>query len=153
MDTEIDLLVNGSPMAAFAIFLIYLHTTMQKRMDALVEKFQEQLDSMRGENRVEVEDMRQRYDQVIEKYNMERTELRSQLFTEMGEVNRKVDMVTLTQEGTVSMIEDLGDRVKALKGVCAKLQDSVDKSCDTLKEMQQEAKLRELADKAIAARK
>tara|TARA_Y100000034_G_scaffold109115_1_gene140055 strand:- start:874 stop:1011 length:138 start_codon:yes stop_codon:yes gene_type:complete len=29
---------------------------------------------------------------------------------------------------------------------------SVDRTCDTLKEMQQEAKLKELADKAVAAR-
>ena len=152
METAVDLLVNGSPMAAFAIFLIYLYTTTSKKTDALVDKFMDQIEKMRETNKGDIEEMRQRYDAVIDRYNTERTELRGQLFTEAGEINRKVDAVSLTQEGTASMVEDVMDRVKTLEVMCSKLQESLDKTRDTLKEMQQEAKLKDLAEKTIAAR-
>ena len=153
METAVDLLVNGSPMAAFAIFLIYLYTTTSKKTDALVDKFMDQIEKMRESNKGDIEEMRQRYDAVIERYNTERTELRGQLFTEAGEINRKVDAVSLSQEGTASMVEDVMDRVKALETMCARLQESLDKCTETLKEMQQEAKFKELAEKTIATRK
>ena len=152
METAVDLLVNGSPMAAFAIFLIYLYTTTQKKTDALMDKFVEQIEKMREANKADIEEMRQRYDAVIERYNTERTELRGQLFNEAGEINRKVDMLTLTHESHISLIEDINDRVKVLEVMGAKLQDTLDNTCYTLREMQQEAKMKELADKAVAAR-
>ena len=152
METAVDLLVNGSPMAAFAIFLIYLYTTTQKKTDALMDKFVEQIEKMREANKADIEEMRQRYDAVIDRYNTERAELRGQLFTEAGEINRKVDMLTLTHESHISLIEDINDRVKVLEVMGAKLQDTLDNTCYTLREMQQEAKMKELADKAVAAR-
>jgi hypothetical protein len=152
METAVDLLVNGSPMAAFAIFLIYLYTTTSKKTDALVDKFMEQIEKMREGNKGEIEEMRQRYDVVIERYHTEQGGLRGKLFTVAGEINRTVDAVSLAQEGTTAMIEDLMDRVKALEARGSKLQLGLDKTCDTLKEMQQETKLKELADKAVAAR-
>lgn len=152
METVLELLVNGSPMAAFAIFLIYLYTTTTKKTDALMTQFVEQIDKMREGNKEEITEMRQRYDAVIDRYNSERSELRGQLFTEAGEINRKVDVLTLTQEGTSVVVEDINDRVKVLEVMGAKLQDTLDNTCYTLREMQQEAKLKELADKAVAAR-
>ena len=50
----IDILLNGSPMAAFAVFLIYLYKTQQARMDSLVDKFQVQLEGIRKEYKEDV---------------------------------------------------------------------------------------------------
>ena len=152
METAVDLLVNGSPMAAFAIFLIYLYATTSKKTDALVEKFMDQIEKMRQSNKGDIEEMRQRYDAVIDRYNSERSEWRGKLFSEAGEINRKVDALSLTQEGASAMVEDVVDRVKALESICAKLQESLDKCTETLKEMHQEAKFKELAEKTIATR-
>jgi ElaB/YqjD/DUF883 family membrane-anchored ribosome-binding protein len=42
--------------------------TMQKRLDKLVEGFQEQLDEIRKEYESRSEKMRERYDRVIDEY-------------------------------------------------------------------------------------
>ena len=145
METMIEMLIEYGSLGIFLAFMVWQYTTMQKRLDSLVDKFQEQIDKMRGENLSQVEELRARYDVVIDKYNRERSELRAQLLQEIGEMSRKSDVISLTQESLLSAIEDLKDRIKALEGV-------VDKTCHTLVEMQQEARLREMADKAMAAR-
>lgn len=153
METAIDLLVNGSPMAAFAIFLIYLYTTMQKRMDALVDKFQTQLDKIRTENKDDLDEIRTRYDTVIEKYNDERQALRSKLLSETGEINRKLDVLGIQQEGEGSLIQDVFSRIKDLEISSSNLIKSVETISNALTQMQQESKLRELAAKAASERR
>ena len=74
----IDILLNGSPMAAFAVFLIYLYKTQQARMDSLVDKFQVQLEGIRKEYKEDVTELRSRYDGVIEKQNDERSRIKRQ---------------------------------------------------------------------------
>ena len=145
METMVEMLIEYGSLGIFLAFMVWQYTTMQKRLDSLVDKFQEQIDKMRGENSSQVEELRARYDTVIDNYNRERSELRAQLLHEIGEMSRKSDLIALTQENTISLVEDLKDRIKAVETL-------LDKTCHTLIEMQQEARLRELADKAIAAR-
>ena len=145
METMIEMLIEYGSLGIFLAFMVWQYTTMQKRLDSMVDKFQAQIDKMRGENLSQVEELRARYDTVIDKYNRERSELRAQLLQEIGEMSRKSDMIALTQESTLTLIEDLKDRIKTVETL-------LDKTCHTLLEMQQDAKLRELADKAMAAR-
>ena len=145
METMVELMIEYGSLGIFLAFMVWQYTTMQKRLDSLVDKFQEQIDKMRGENSSQVEELRARYDTVIDNYNRERSELRAQLLHEIGEMSRKSDLIALTQENTISLVEDLKDRIRAVETL-------LDKTCHTLIEMQQEARLRELADKAIAAR-
>jgi len=145
METMVEMLIEYGSLGIFLAFMVWQYTTMQKRLDSLVDKFQEQIDKMRGENSSQVEELRARYDTVIDNYNRERSELRAQLLHEIGEMSRKSDLIALTQENTISLVEDLKDRIRAVETL-------LDKTCHTLIEMQQEARLRELADKAIAAR-
>ncbi len=65
-DNLITELLNFGALGLFAAFLVWQHLAQQKRMDALVEGFQNQLKEIdQGfENRIEV--MRARYDVVIE---------------------------------------------------------------------------------------
>ena len=82
----IDLLVNGSPMAAFAIFLIYLYKTQMSRMDTLVDKFQDQIEKMRKEYKEDIEEIRKRYDAVISTYNEEAKDTRNTVSDKLGSV-------------------------------------------------------------------
>jgi uncharacterized membrane-anchored protein YhcB (DUF1043 family) len=68
MQPLIDTLIGGGHLGLFAAFLVYQFMTMQKRLDKLVEGFQEQLDEIRREYDGRSEKMRERYDRVIQEY-------------------------------------------------------------------------------------
>ena len=68
MEALIDTLLAGGPLGLFAAFLVYQFMAMQKRLDKLVEGFQEQLDEIRKEYDGRSEKMRERYDRVIDEY-------------------------------------------------------------------------------------
>ena len=62
-----SLLADGH-LGVFAAFLVYQFVTMQKRLDSLVEGFQDQLDKIRKDYDERTEKMRERYDRVIDEY-------------------------------------------------------------------------------------
>ncbi len=62
-----SLLADGH-LGVFAAFLVYQFFTMQKRLDKLVDGFQEQLDDIRKEYDDRTDKMRERYDRVINEY-------------------------------------------------------------------------------------
>lgn len=68
MEALIDSLLAGGHLGVFAAFLVYQFFTMQKRLDNLVEGFQEQLDQIRKDYDDRTEKMRERYDRVISEY-------------------------------------------------------------------------------------
>jgi hypothetical protein len=71
MEALIDTLLSGGHLGVFAAFLIYQFMAMQKRLDKLVEGFQEQLDEIRKDYDSRTEKMRERYDIVIKEARME----------------------------------------------------------------------------------
>jgi uncharacterized membrane-anchored protein YhcB (DUF1043 family) len=68
MEALIDSLLADGHLGVFAAFLIYQFFTMQKRLDKLVEGFQDQLDQIRKDYHDRTEKMRERYDRVIQEY-------------------------------------------------------------------------------------
>tara|TARA_R100000315_G_scaffold60372_1_gene37038 strand:- start:223 stop:531 length:309 start_codon:yes stop_codon:yes gene_type:complete len=68
VEALLESLVADGHLGVFAAFLIYQFFTMQKRLDKLVEGFQEQLDQIRKEYDDRTEKMRERYDRVIQEY-------------------------------------------------------------------------------------
>ena len=68
MEALIDTLLAGGHLGLFAAFLVYQFMAMQKRLDKLVEGFQEQLDEIRKEYDGRSEKRRERYDRVIDEY-------------------------------------------------------------------------------------
>ena len=68
MEALIDTLLAGGHLGLFAAFLVYQFMAMQKRLDKLVEGFQEQLNQIRKEYDSRSEKMRERYDKVILEY-------------------------------------------------------------------------------------
>jgi len=68
MEALVDSLLADGHLGVFAAFLMFQFFTMQKRLDKLVEGFQEQLDQLRKEYGDRSEKMRERYDKVIDEY-------------------------------------------------------------------------------------
>ena len=68
MEALVDSLLADGHLGVFAAFLLYQFVMMQKRLDKLVEGFQEQVEQMRGEYNERTERMRERYDNVIKEY-------------------------------------------------------------------------------------
>ena len=68
MEALVDSLLADGHLGVFAAFLVYQFVMMQKRLDKLVEGFQEQLDEIRKEYEDRSEKMRERYDRVIKEY-------------------------------------------------------------------------------------
>lgn len=61
-------------MGLFAAFLIWQHINMQKRMDGLVDRFQQQLDAINKDYDDRIFKLRERYDSVIKDYRDEASE-------------------------------------------------------------------------------
>lgn len=68
MEALVDSLLSDGHLGVFAAFLIFQFMTMQKRLDKLVEGFQEQIDEIRKDYDLRTEKMRERYDRVIQEY-------------------------------------------------------------------------------------
>ena len=68
MEALVDSLLADGHLGVYAAFLVYQFVMMQKRLDKLVNGFQEQLDTMRKEYTERSEKMRERYDKVIQEY-------------------------------------------------------------------------------------
>ena len=68
MKALVDSLLADGHLGVFAAFLVYQFVMMQRRLDKLVEGFQEQLDEIRKEYDLRSEKMRERYDKVINEY-------------------------------------------------------------------------------------
>ena len=68
MEAMVNSLLNDGHLGVFVAFLIYQFMTMQKRLDKLVEGFQEQLDDIRRDYDERTDKMRERYDRVIQEY-------------------------------------------------------------------------------------
>ena len=67
-----ELLLEHGSLGLFAAFLVYQHLNMQKRFDALIQNFQEQLEKIQSIQKSEINEIRDRYDKVLESYNDER---------------------------------------------------------------------------------
>ena len=68
MEALVDSLLADGHLGGVAAFLVYQVFTMQKRLDKLVDGFQEQLDEIRKDYDSRTEKMRERYDRVISEY-------------------------------------------------------------------------------------
>jgi len=146
METSIvDLLVNGSPMAAFAVFLIYLYKTQQARMDTLVERFQSQQEKIRQEYKTDVAELRSRYDNVIETQNTERSRIKDNIEDHLKGLNGNVSNIHSTCQAMVISLEINKEQV-------ANLAISIDATLNAIKEMQEQAKMREIAMQTLQGR-
>jgi hypothetical protein len=144
MDSVLELLLDHGSLGLFAAFLIWLYTSMQKRMDSLVDRFQDQLENIRSDQKSDVEDLRNRYDSVIKNYNQERTHIRvnikdkvNKVMLACGAIDTKLTDVLIRQETTRGDLDDIRSNMNAL--------------LEMTRQMQTEQRIRDLAKIAGAS--
>ena len=93
MDSVSSALLEYGAMGIFAAFLVWQHLSMQKRSDAMIEKFQSQLKEIMNTHKVELDNMRARYDQVIEKHQQNYEQIRALIADKIAEVDRDTDSI------------------------------------------------------------
>ena len=135
-------LENGS-MGLFAAFLVWQHLSMQKRFDNLYASFKDQLKDMQQKNEEKESSIRERYDTVISGLQDEKSSFRV-------DVKGRVDTAILK-------IDDVGKKIEEIKVLSESLnmlqRDTAiqsEKALDILKQMAEEAKLKEMARKMQA---
>lgn len=133
-----EILLEYGSLGLFAAFLVWQHLSMQKRFDALVDKFQTQLEKLRGEQKEDIEEMRERYDKVIASYNDERTAIRMNLAEKISHVSDQINKIPF--DGMQIQIEavSLAQRNSHLL---------IEKGMESIKKMEEEEKLRDMARK------
>ena len=131
---------HGS-LGLFAAFLIWLYTDMQKRMDALVDRFRQQLEKSRIYQKNDVEELRKRYDAVIKGYNQERSQVRTNIKERVqkvmqacGVLDSKLTDILIRQESSQANVESVRSDLNAL--------------VEIVKQMQTEQRMRDLAKMA-----
>jgi len=89
-DQLISQLVDFGALGLFSGFLVYQFIQMQKRLDSLVERFQEQVNAIGEDFDKRVEDMRTRYDVVITDIRRDCRENEARLQNEVKEAQREL---------------------------------------------------------------
>ena len=89
-DQLISQLVDFGALGLFSGFLVYQFIQMQKRLDNLVERFQEQVNAIGEDFDKRVEDMRARYDVVITDIRRDCRENEARLQNEVKEAQREL---------------------------------------------------------------
>jgi len=137
-----EILLEYGSLGLFAAFLVWQHLSMQKRFDALVDKFQTQLEKLRGEQKDDIEEMRERYDKVIASYNDERTAIRVNLAEKISQVESQINKIPFDAIQIQIESVSLAQRNSHLL---------IEKGMESIKKMEEEAKLRDMARKLTKA--
>ena len=70
-----QILTEAGPLAMMAGYLAWRDWKHSQRHDAMVQRFQEQIDKLEEKRNLEEEQIRDRYDAVVSKYDEERKTL------------------------------------------------------------------------------
>jgi len=92
----LDLLINSSPLAGFAGYLVFQTKGLQKRMDGLNNKAIEREDMLRG-----------RYDKVIADLQLEKEKLQTTNQNALVALEKKVDALVSSVDNINQMVQDL----------------------------------------------
>jgi len=138
MDDISTILLEQGSLGLFAAFLIYQFFQMNKRLDQRNENFMSQLDKIKESNKEEINQLRDRYDAVISSYNDERTQIRINLAEKITKVEHSIQNLPFDNIQIQIEAISLGQRAN---------QSTLEKGMDIMKQMQEEAKLKEMARK------
>ena len=92
----LDLLINSSPLAGFAGYLVFQTKGLQKRMDGLNNKAIEREDMLRG-----------RYDKVIADLQLEKEKLQTTNQNALVALEKKVDALVSSVDKINQIVQDL----------------------------------------------
>lgn len=101
-----NVLFEYGSLGIFAGFLVWQHLSMQKRIDSLIEKFQDQLDKIQKTSQENEEKLRTRYDAVITTYQEEKTILKADVVAKMETLQTKVNEIKVTVDSNDILVRD-----------------------------------------------
>tara|TARA_R110002096_G_scaffold167364_2_gene337317 strand:+ start:325 stop:654 length:330 start_codon:yes stop_codon:yes gene_type:complete len=99
--TLLNLLINSSPLAGFAGYLVFQTKGLQRRMDGLNDKAIEREDMLRG-----------RYDKVISDLQAEKQSLQTTNQNALAALEKKVDTIAMSVDNISQVVQEL--RIKDL---------------------------------------
>ena len=139
--TEITqaLLEYGS-MGIFAGFLVWQHLSMQKRLDALVQRFQTQLDQLQNKKEEREASLRERYDTVISTLQEEKSSFRV-------DMENQIKLALMRLEELDKKTEEIKVLSDSLTLIHRESNIQTVKALGILEKMEEEARLKEMARK------
>ena len=143
MDVLYTNLMEFGAMGLFAAFLVWQHLNMQKRLDSLLEKFQQQLTAIQDKAEANEDKLRARYDIVLEQYRGEYSTFRESVASQVTESIRAIENIkktigTLPLENLQIQIEGLSLNQRNSHLVLVKVM-------EIMKKMEEEQKIRAMA--------
>ena len=140
-----EALLEYGSMGLFAAFLVWQHLSMQKRFDALVDKFQEQLRGIQDKSEAAEDKLRERYDGVLKQYQDDKTAFRDNVAGQVAEVLRKLEKVgaqvdSLPFDSVLIQIESVSMALRSSHQI-------LEKGMEIMNDMKEEAKIKEMARK------
>ena len=137
-------LLEFGAMGMFAAFLVWQYTKMQARFDALVEKFQQQLEGIQDKNDANEQKLRDRYDNVISQLQDDKTTFRvnvaDQISTAMRHIDSLKDKVEKSSDTLQIQVESISLNQRNTHLL-------VEKGMGIMNKIEDDAKLKALAKK------
>jgi|TARA_R100001086_G_C11644490_1_gene205482 hypothetical protein len=103
----LDLLINSSPLAGFAAYLVFQTKGLQKRMDSLNQKAVDREDMLRNDQQEHITMLRGRYDKVISDLQSEKAVLQTTNHNALTALEKKVDALVMTVESINQVVQEL----------------------------------------------
>jgi hypothetical protein len=144
IEAVLEMLLDHGSLGIFAAFLIWLYTNMQARMDALVDRFQVQLEEMMQIHKGDQELLRERYDDVIAKYDSEKKQMRLQIKQKVEAVGSIVQKIDQKTSSFLVKQDNDGDDIDFIKIQVNQINEQVKNIGELVKSMDQENRVRNL---------
>jgi len=135
-DALISQLLDFGALGIFAGFLIWQHLGMQKRLDALVERFQGQLDKINADYDGRIEVMRERYDVVIGGIRSEASDAQK-------------DFLLIREKIHDDLVDKIDDNSRKLDSALKKIETGLKEMREHYVSVEIEKKAREIASKDV----
>ena len=144
IEAVLEMLLDHGSLGIFAAFLIWLYTNMQARMDALVDRFQAQLEEMQNIHKGDQELLRERYDDVIAKYDSEKKQMRLQIKQKVEAVGSIVQKIDQKTSSFLVKQDSDSDDIDFIKTQVNQINEQVKNIGELVKSMDQENRVRNL---------
>ena len=117
----VDLLVNSSPLAGFAIYLVMQNKSMSRKVDEINDKSESRSEAMTDRFESRESSLRERYDKVISDLQLEKDSLKDEsqatismlssklesLERQIGEIEKKFDRIMAALDSLSNVVQEL----------------------------------------------
>jgi chromosome segregation ATPase len=119
--TVLDILINSSPLAGFAMYMVWQNKSMAKKMDEMNDKSENRSESLTERFEAREDSLRARYDAVIKDLQSEKMAIKDDsqatistlatkidsLERQLADVEKKFDQIILSIQQLSSTVQEL----------------------------------------------